>query len=40
MPLFNYYLETYASPYESRAEEGLSPGGTAGIRDVSEAYDL
>lgn len=36
----NSYLETYANPYESRAEEGLSPGGTAGVRDVAEQYDL
>ena len=36
----NSYLETYANPYESRAEEGLSTGWTAGVRDVAEQYDL
>lgn len=36
----NSYLGTYANPYESRAEEGLSTGWTAGIRDVAEEYDL
>ena len=36
----NSYLETYANPYESRAEEGLSTGWTAGVRDVAEEYDL
>lgn len=36
----NSYLETYANPYESRAEEVVSPGETLGIRDVAEKYDL
>lgn len=36
----NSYLETYANHYESRVEEGLSTGWTAGIRDVAEQYDL
>ena len=36
----NSYLETYASPVNTRAEEGLSPGGTEGVRGVAEDYDL
>lgn len=36
----NSYLETYANPYESRAEEGLSPMATAGVRSVAEECDL
>ena len=36
----NSYLETYANPEESRAEEGLSPGATNNIRDVANEYEL
>ncbi len=40
MPLFNYYLENYSSPCKSRADEGLSTGWTAGVRDVADEYAL
>lgn len=36
----NSYLQTYAKPVNTRAEEGLSQIGTGGIRDVAEEYDL
>lgn len=36
----NSYLKTYANPVNSTAEQGLSPGGTAGVRGVAEDYDL
>lgn len=36
----NSYLQTYASPVNTRAEEGLSQIATGGIRDVAEEYDL
>ncbi len=36
----NSYLQTYSKPVNTRAEEGLSPMETGGIRDVAEEYDL
>ncbi|MCI8507255.1 MAG: ParB N-terminal domain-containing protein [Lachnospiraceae bacterium] len=36
----NSYLQTYANPLNIRAEQGLSPGGTAGVREVADDYDL
>ena len=36
----NSYLETYANPYESRAEGEVSHGETVGVRKVAEQYDL
>ncbi len=36
----NSYLKTYANPVNSMAEQGLSPVGTAGVREVAEDYDL
>ena len=36
----NSYLETYANPYESRAEGQVSPRETLGVRKVAEQYDL
>lgn len=36
----NSYLKTYANPVNSMADEGLSPGGTGGVREVAEEYDL
>lgn len=36
----NSYLQTYASPVNTRAEEELSTGWTGGVRDVAEEYDL
>lgn len=36
----NSYLETYSKPVNTRAEVGLSPGGTDGIRGMTEEYDL
>lgn len=36
----NSYLETYANPCESRAEEEVSPGETLGVRKVADQYDL
>lgn len=36
----NSYLQTYANPVNSMAEEGLSTGWTAGVRDVAKEYDL
>ena len=36
----NTYLQTFASPVNTRAEEGLSPMATVGIRGVAEECDL
>lgn len=36
----NSYLQTYANPVNTRAEEGLSPMATAGVRSVAEECDL
>ncbi len=36
----NSYLQTYANPLNIRAEQGLSPLGTAGVRGVADDYDL
>jgi len=36
----NSYLQTYASPVNTRAEDGLSTGWTEGVRGVAEEYDL
>lgn len=36
----NSYLQTYASPVNTRAEDGLSLRGTDGIRGVAEENDL
>ena len=36
----NSYLETYANPYESRADGQVSHGETVGVRKVAEQYDL
>lgn len=36
----NSYLQTYSSPVNSMAEQGLSTGWTGGVRDVAEEYDL
>lgn len=36
----NSYLQTYANPVNTRADEGLSTGWTEGVRGVAEEYDL
>jgi ParB family chromosome partitioning protein len=36
----NSYLETYANPVNTRADEGLYPGGTNSVREVAEEHDL
>lgn len=36
----NSYLETYSKPVNTRAEEGLSPGETKGVRGLEKEYDL
>lgn len=36
----NTYLQTYANPVNTRADDGLSHSGTEGIRGVAEEHDL